>query len=68
MLGFLVFLASIVLYSVLRPAKDPELTLNTGCVNHELVYRVFPSGLARRAKPVRNTVLNSTEGEAAARS
>jgi hypothetical protein len=41
---------------MLRPAKGPKLTLNTGCANHELAHRVFPQDLASRAKPVRNIV------------
>jgi hypothetical protein len=42
---------------VLRPIKNPELILNTRCGNYELVYQMFPSGLARRAKPARNNSL-----------
>jgi hypothetical protein len=55
MLGPLASLAFIASCSVPRPAKGPEPTLNTGCANHELAHRVFPPGLARRAKPARNT-------------
>jgi hypothetical protein len=54
MLGPLASPASIASCSVPRPAKGPEPTLNTGCANHELAHRVFPSGLACRAKPARN--------------
>jgi len=38
-----------------RQALDPlNLTLNAGCANRRLVYRVFPQDLAPRAKPARN--------------
>jgi hypothetical protein len=59
MLGSLASPASIASCSVPRPTKGPEPTLNTGCANHESAHRVFPLGLARRAKPARNTFIGN---------